>query len=292
MRWTAHCTYGSILRFHGADHRAWKKSQAVQTTVKNYLVARHKLIPTIKAAAKKASETGHPIVARLDLFWPEYKESASNWQYLFLDDILVAPIFDSRTSSRSVWIPPGQWQDAWDPSQIVTGPKTMQANQPNERIPMWHKRDGGLFVLAHNTTTRVETQDWSSLSIEAFPCSGSCSSSRKVVENKGSTDVEMHTDGKGNVVVQIGPSPIERAWVVRLNLRLSEKMAFANIDGTVVPSASKLHLAPNGKDYFPLMGAHSAPPPGAGPVAELVLPAASHARRVHAFISSHNRVFV
>merc|ERR1719265_3101852 len=83
MRWTAHCAYGSILRFHGADHRAWKKSQAVQTTVKNYLVARHKLIPTIKAAAKKASETGHPLVARLDLFWPEYKESASNWQYLF-----------------------------------------------------------------------------------------------------------------------------------------------------------------------------------------------------------------
>merc|ERR1712113_736403 len=36
MRWTAHCAYGSILRFHGADHRVWEKPQTVQTTVKNY----------------------------------------------------------------------------------------------------------------------------------------------------------------------------------------------------------------------------------------------------------------
>merc|ERR1712048_1158504 len=83
LRWTGHCAYGSILRFHGADHRVWKFNEATQTAFRNYLTARHKLIPSIKSAAQKAAETGHPLVARLDLFWPEHKESSSNWQYLF-----------------------------------------------------------------------------------------------------------------------------------------------------------------------------------------------------------------
>lgn len=118
----AHCAYGSILRFHSADHRVWQYDEATQKAFKSYLDARYRLIPSIKSAAKTASELGHPLVARLDLFYPEHPEAADNSQYLFLDDIHVAPIFDSKLTSRQVWVPPGDWQDAWDPSQVISGP--------------------------------------------------------------------------------------------------------------------------------------------------------------------------
>ena len=36
----------------------------------------------------------------------------------------MLPPFTPFTPSRSVWVPPGQWQDAWDGS-IVTGPKVV-----------------------------------------------------------------------------------------------------------------------------------------------------------------------
>jgi alpha-glucosidase (family GH31 glycosyl hydrolase) len=298
LRWTGHCAYGSILRFHGADHRVWHYDQNTQNAFRNYLTARHKLIPTIKSAAQKATETGHPLVARLDLFWPEHKDSgsASHHQYMFLDDILVAPIFESKITTRQVWIPPGDWQDAWDPSSLVTGPKMMTVHQPADKIPMWHKRDGGLFILAHKPSTRVETQDWSSLSVEAFPSSSACNSSRRLFEKRespGWTDINMDTDGDGGLRMQISAGPVSRSWVVRLNLRPKQRLISAMVDGVMVSSVFDLHLEPSGSDeYFPLMGAGSMPPKGAGAVAEIHLSPSSHARSIEATIDSPVSVIV
>ena len=171
LRWTEHCVFGTILRFHGGQHQPWSYDGGTEDTIRSYLQMRYKLTPSLVAAGATASATGFPIVARCDLFWPGHEEATSNEQYLHLNDTLVAPIWDSSQSStsRSVWIPTGQWQDAWDGTQ-VTGPKTMTVTQPYERIPMWH-RVGGMMVTTgpqDNQTLRIDNQDWSELTIEAF----------------------------------------------------------------------------------------------------------------------------
>lgn len=280
LRWTAHCAYGSILRFHVADHRVWQFDQNTINQFRSYLQARHKLIPSIIAAANKATETGFPLVARCDLYWPGHKESASNHQYIFLDDILVAPIFTSHDTQRSVWIPPGDWQDAWNPQTVVSGPKTITVVQPNERIPMWHNRNGGLLIIAHKSSTRVENQDWSALTLEAFPSTSPRNTSRKLYERTGEgwTNIILRTDGNGGACLEIGAATVSRSWVVRLNLRPMELVTSASVDGAPVPT-SNLHLEANEQhDYFPLSGAGVGPPSGAGAVAELHLPSGSHAR--------------
>merc|ERR1719401_3092628 len=71
-------------------------------------------------------------------------------------------------TTRSVWVPPGSWEDAWNGS-IIEGPATLSVTQPYERLPMWHRRDGGLMVLTPDGRARVEQQDWSHLVLEAFP---------------------------------------------------------------------------------------------------------------------------
>merc|ERR1719273_1122289 len=92
LRWTAHCALGPILRFHGADHRAWTYDNHTIDTVRAYLNMRYKLLPSLIAAGAKATQTGFPLVARGDFFWPEFPGSRNNSQYIFLDDILVAPL--------------------------------------------------------------------------------------------------------------------------------------------------------------------------------------------------------
>jgi len=273
LRWTAHCAYGNILRFHGNDHRSWNYGTATVDTVRSYLNARYKLLPSIIAGGQKATETGFPLVARGDFYWPEHKESSTNQQYIFLDDILVAPIFDSRNNetSRSVWIPPGQWEDAWDGS-IVTGPKTITVTQPYEKQPMWHKHDGGFLVVADKPTTRVDDQDWSSLSLEAFPSSAATQSKRSVFE-RGSdvrTDLLLTTNGAGGVQIDISESAVEREWMVRVHLRNGEKAVSASLDG-VAQSMSTLQPALSA-EYFPLAGAGTPPPHRAGAVVEVKIP--------------------
>eukprot|EP00928_Gymnodinium_smaydae_P043647 TRINITY_DN29202_c0_g1_i1.p1 TRINITY_DN29202_c0_g1~~TRINITY_DN29202_c0_g1_i1.p1 ORF type:complete len:834 (+),score=80.47 TRINITY_DN29202_c0_g1_i1:47-2548(+) len=283
LRWTAHCAFGSILRFHGSDHRAWTYNNDTVNTVRSYLNLRYKLIPSLIAAGQRATKTGFPLVARGDFYWPEHKESTSNQQYVFLDDVLVAPIFSLFIKSRSVWIPPGEWQDAWDGS-VVKGPATITVKQPDERQPMWHRRDGGMMILAHEPASRVEAQDWSTLIIEAFPSSSAVNTSRTVFERQtgAHTPVTLATDGKGTVRLFVGGSLEQsaRAWVVRVHLRPFEHATSASVDGKSV-DVEGLHLQPVASlQYFPLQGAGSAPAEKAGPVVELHLPATIKSRFV------------
>merc|ERR1712137_575012 len=98
-----------------------------------------------------------------------------------IDSLLVAPIMQDKSNTRSVWVPPGTWEDSWDGS-LVTGPQTIAVTQPFERIPLWHAHDGSFLVIFDNTTLRVEEQDWRRLTVEAFPSISSASFRRLVHE--------------------------------------------------------------------------------------------------------------
>ena len=89
LRWTAHCAFGSILRFHGSDHRPWTYDNHTEDTIRSYINMRYKLLPSLIAAGHNAAVTAFPIVARCDFYWLE-PEATSNHQYIYLNDTLGA----------------------------------------------------------------------------------------------------------------------------------------------------------------------------------------------------------
>jgi len=288
LRWTAHCAFGPILRFHGADHRLWSyNNQGVVDVARQYLEARYKLLPSLIAAGHRATQTGFPLVARGDFYWPELADSASNQQYICLDDIVVAPIWDSskNETTRSVWVPPGAWQDAWNGS-VVHGPKTLTVTQPYERQPMWHRREGGLLVLAGQPGTRVDDQDWSTLTLEAFPSRAALASRRTLFERGTSarTEIALLSAGDGTVQLTVSASEdsLARAWLLRVHLFPGQHAANATINGAPVLGLAAAHIQPGAEDapIFPFGGPGSAPAKLAGSVVEIPLEASKHARVV------------
>ena len=227
------------------------------------------------------------------------KDGASNsTQYIFLDDTLVAPIWDStaNTTTRSVWVPPGDWEDAWDGS-TVSGPKMVEASQPYEKQPMWHKKSGGLTVITDEPGLRIDDQDWSSLTLEAFPAQVAQTTQRSVfaLKTEARQDITMTTDGNGNAHFDISESEdgAERAWVVRLHLLPNQRATMATIDEEEMAAESLVHLAPLSAEqtstaHFPFGGAGAHPPQHAGHVAELRLPSAAHARTLSVTITGSN----
>jgi len=292
LRWTAHCAFGTILRFHGDDPRPWNYDDGVTATVKRYLDARYKLMPTLIAAGQRATSSGFPLAARGDMYWPELAPaSASSDQYIFLEDLLVAPIWDSakNETTRDVWLPPGSWEDVWDGS-VIQGPKNLTVSQPYERQPMWFRR-GGLLVTTQDPKNRVGEQDWDHLVLETFPEEG-VAARRSLFERDTAerTELAMRTDLSGFVSLNVSAGPL-RAWTLRLHLLPGQSIEDAKVDGSMVAIE---HLAPLSRsaDLFPFGSIGSKPPSNAGSIAEVTLSRAAHARRVELSIRSQALVTV
>jgi len=293
VRWTQFCAMSTILRFHGSDHRPWIYGEKhhvlwVLPALNNYIRLRYKFVPSLIAGGQKATSEGHPIAARGDLYWPELPASRDNHQYIWLDDLLIAPIYktDQNVTARTVWIPPGEWEDAWDGS-LVSGPKEVTVWRAFTQIPLWYRHDGGLIITTDSDALRVADQDWSTLNLDAFPSTHSHTTRKSVFERftAARTDITMTTDGGVGDCVQcvkvllsvgqcVGCTAEEtHQFLLRVHLRPRQRILTATLGGQDV-AVTHIDAATGvpGWAYFPFGGAGQAPAWGAGPVAEMKLP--------------------
>ncbi len=86
-----------ITRVHctkGQERYPWSFGPEAERIVRRYALLRYRLLPTIYAAAHRSYLDGTPMLRRCDLEWPEAPDLADPTQYLFGDDLLVAPIVE------------------------------------------------------------------------------------------------------------------------------------------------------------------------------------------------------
>lgn len=90
--------FGSLcpfMRVHctkGQTREPWAFGPEAERIVPEYIKMRYRLMPLFYASARAAYESGDPILRRLDLQYPAYKEATQNDQYLIGDSLLVAPV--------------------------------------------------------------------------------------------------------------------------------------------------------------------------------------------------------
>ena len=282
-----------MTRFHQGDHRIWLRDEPTVTSARQYLDLRYKLAPSLISAGRLIQSQGFPLTARCDLLWPEHPEARDPTQYIHLNATLVAPLEGDGPqvqNSRSVWIPPGDWQNAWS-GKVELGPKTIQITAPANQIPMWHKK-GAVLVTAQGGAMRIAEQDWSSLVLEGFPSRQPSVEHRVIFGQEGSPDadssssVTLETDSQGWVQVSVSSTVRPQAWTVRLHLHRGQRLELTH--GFDEVSGPVRHLQPDCSDtgpshFFPFGGPGMAPACHAGPVAEFDLePAAGHRRWVRA----------
>lgn len=94
-----HCTAGET-RF------PWDFGPEAEAVAREYAQLRYRLLPTIYSAAHRAHDDGTPLLRRCDLSWPQYTEAKDSFQYLLGDDVLVAPVYESKDGNPDP-VPPG-----------------------------------------------------------------------------------------------------------------------------------------------------------------------------------------
>jgi alpha-glucosidase len=108
---------------------------------------RTQLYPYVWQASQEYQRTGMPIMRHLALAYPGQDAAwgrgpaaaAARFEYLFGDDLLVAPVVDMGATGRDVWLPPGRWVDFWASTTYDAGGGAYGAKAAAQQ----HVLDGG-----------------------------------------------------------------------------------------------------------------------------------------------------
>lgn len=166
-RWLAFGVLTSHTRSHGSPPREpWEYDEALTEDFRRALGLRYYLMPYIYAQAKDSSAKGFPMLRTLFF---EFPNDRTSWtiddEYMFGENLLVAPLFEEGKNNRQVYLPPGEWID-YQIGKVYQGEK-------------WHEIIAGeipviLLVKNHSVLPMVKVAqntseiDWNNVELKVF----------------------------------------------------------------------------------------------------------------------------
>jgi len=111
------------------------------------------------AQARRAHDTGEPIVRPMFLVDPAAPDAWTNWwTYMYGPDLVVSPIWKKGQRDQHVYLPAGsKWRDAWRPAMVYDGGKTIAVAADVHQLPLFI-RDGSRLELGDLNIEYAESQ--------------------------------------------------------------------------------------------------------------------------------------
>lgn len=171
IRWSQFGMFSPIAHVFGMDHpgykEPWSYGEEAQRIFKKYDRMRYRFIPYIYSEAWKMHNTGLPMMRALVL---EYQNDMNVYdiddEYLFGDNLLIAPVTTKGAQTRTVYLPEGTWYDYWSGEQYK-GKSYYNIVTPLEELPIFVKA-GGILPQRNNIESLGE-QPADTLTLEIFP---------------------------------------------------------------------------------------------------------------------------
>jgi alpha-glucosidase len=146
-RWFQLATFMPFFRTHAAlgtpMREPWVFGEPTTSIIRDFLSLRYRLMPFLYTQVWDTCHTGHPFVR--PLFWLDPADTRL-WDiddiFMLGDTLLVAPVLEESSNSRSVILPRGEWYNFWnnagqDRDQMFSnGPGKVEIATSLERIPV------------------------------------------------------------------------------------------------------------------------------------------------------------
>ncbi len=160
VRWFQWGTFCPVMRLHGdreprqpqqgttggancrsgADNEIWSYGEEVYQICKKYINMREKLRPYIRKLMLEAHKRGTPVMRTLFYEFPDDPEA---WdvedEYMFGDQILVAPVLNPGQTRRKVYLPDGANWLNYESNESYKGGNWVEVDTPIEKIPLFIK---------------------------------------------------------------------------------------------------------------------------------------------------------
>lgn len=147
-RWLQLGVFTPLMRAHSVinekNKEPWEYGDEFTAINRETINLRYQLLPYIYTVMRQASETGIPAMRPLAFEYPGDSDIMQNeTEFMFGDDLLVAPVLDDGARTRQLHLPKGLWYDYWSGTEYPGG-KNITVEAPLSGIPIF-VREGGII---------------------------------------------------------------------------------------------------------------------------------------------------
>ena len=139
-RWFQLGAFSPIFRSHGwvwREHVPWAHGSEVEAICRQYAELRYRLLPYTYTLAWQAHAQGLPLMRPLVMNYPDDPRVwGLGHQFLWGDDLLVAPVTREGATAWPVYLPAGAWYDFWTGARHE-GPGGITVDAPLDRLPLF-----------------------------------------------------------------------------------------------------------------------------------------------------------
>ncbi|HYW96897.1 MAG TPA: TIM-barrel domain-containing protein, partial [Bacteroidales bacterium] len=172
-RWFEFGTFSPFLRPHSGEEQYCEPFAFDKKTLEitsRYLNYRYRLIPYLYSYMYRTHSSGEALVRPLFFEFNDKQAYGRDYQYMFGESMMVAPVLDEGTTSLEVYFPALAnnlyWTDLWTDEPQASG-KTATVDAPLDKVPVYVKQ-GSVFVLGKEKKFVDQTPD-DTLFVEVYP---------------------------------------------------------------------------------------------------------------------------
>jgi alpha-glucosidase len=152
----------------------WAWGEPTTSRCRRAIELRYRLLPYLYTAVEEASRTGTPVLRPLFLEFPEDAGCQVVGDEAMLGDaLLVAPVVRPGASSRSVYLPPGDWFDLRAGRRRAGGRAILASAGLDEDVPLF-ARSGSIVPMTPVVQSTSERPG--RLEVHVFPTRGGAAS--------------------------------------------------------------------------------------------------------------------
>ncbi len=244
-RWFQFGAFCPVFRSHGwvwRDHVPWAHGPQVEEICRRYAELRYRLMPYTYSLAWQAHTLGLPFMRPLVLNYPhDPRVWDLGTEYLWGDDLLVAPVTRAGATSWPVYLPEGGWYDFWS-HQRYDGAMGVTVEAALDRMPLF-VRAGAVLPLAPVAQFDGEL-GWDTITVLIYP---EGRSRFELYEDDGLTNryrqghyavtpIDCEAS-RSTITVRIGEAvgdaavvPRNRTYILQLRAEMPRRVRMANGD--------------------------------------------------------------
>jgi alpha-glucosidase len=174
-RWLQAAVFSPFMRTHSEfvapQREPWSYGTRHEAVNRRMIELRYELLPHVYNAMKQASDTGLPALRPLFLNYPAdaatYEQSD---EFLFGDDLLVAPVLRPGAQQRDVYLPQGEWYDFWTGARH-SGGRNLTQKVTLESLPLFVR--AGAFVFRQPVVQHTGQMSGQPLRVDVYPADAS-----------------------------------------------------------------------------------------------------------------------